>query len=110
MKDKLFNYFPGDTIAEMRNHKEERGENDFDHMVTLAWAYADTHALGFFLSNHFLKDTILCDDYIVREKSKTYAYLSFLHFEDNIPFDVDPRYAYNICSELRCNKNKLLKR
>jgi hypothetical protein len=53
VKDKLFNYFPGDTIAEMRNHKEERGENDFDHMVELAWAYADTQALGFFLSTIF---------------------------------------------------------
>lgn len=102
VKDELIKYFPGDTITEMRNHKEERGEKDFDHMVILAWAYADTHALGFFLSNHFLKDTILCDDYIVyivQTKTKTYAYLSFLHFEDSIPFDVEPRYAYDICSE-----------
>ena len=39
VKDELIKYFPGDTIAEMRNHKEDRGENDFDHMVELAWAY-----------------------------------------------------------------------
>jgi len=102
VKDELMKYFPGDTIAEMRNHKETRGEKDFDHMVTLAWAYADTHALGFFLTDHFLEDTVLCDDYIayiVRNKSKAYAYLSFLHFEDSIPFDMDPGYAYDICSE-----------
>jgi len=102
VKDELIKYFPGDTITEMRNHKEKIWETDFDHIVTLAWAYADTQALGFFLSNLFLKDTILCDDYIVyivQDKSKTYACLSFMHFEDSISFDVDPRYAYDICLE-----------
>lgn len=102
VKEELTKYFQGDTISEMRAYDETFLPKDDNNFIAHAWAHADNVALGYFLQSHFLKETILCDDYIVyivQVKAKMYAYLLFLHFEDNIPFDLDPQYAYWICEK-----------
>lgn len=102
VKDELVKLFPSDTITEMRAHKEHYDENDIKDLIPLAWTFIDSDVIGHFLSDYFLEDTILCDDYIAyiaQHNSQKYVFLAFLHFEDNIPFDLSPEYAYNLCKE-----------
>ncbi len=102
VKSELENYFTGDTVTEMRIVDDEHSEEARKHIIPLAWAYADRCARGVFLTDLFLRETLLYDDYVVyvlEDYSRSYAYLSFLHFEDNVSFDLDPQYAYGLCRE-----------
>jgi len=101
VKDELERYFSQDTIVNMRA-KDDSFEDDVENITALAWAYADQVARGYFLGNYLLKETILCDDYIVyivQTNNETRALISFMHFENCIPFDLDTKYAYDICSK-----------
>lgn len=98
VKDLLTDYFPNDTLTEMRAINTDK-KLDANHKLELAWAYTHKHMLGYFLQDIFLKETILCDDYIAYitcQGTKEYVYLVFLCLEKEYnsnytsTFDLDP--------------------
>lgn len=102
VKDTLTNYFPGDTITEMRASYAGGIKEDREDILPLALAYADDMAIQYFLSEYFLADTVLCDDYIayfVRSRYGDEVFLSFVHFEDELKFSLTPKYAYELVKE-----------
>ncbi len=101
VKDVLTEYFPGDTITEMRISDADGVQTERANMLPRAWAYADDMAIGHFLSERFLVDTVLYDDYIayfIKSRYGDEVFLSFMHFEDDISFSLDPEYAYALIS------------
>ena len=99
VKDELIKYFPGDTITEMRISKSDSVQSEREGIIPRAWAYADNMALGYFLKGSFLVDTVLYDDYIayfLKSNHGNEVMLSFMHFENEPPFSLDPEYAYEI--------------
>ena len=102
VKDTLTKYFPGDTITEMRASDADGVKENREDILPLALAYADDMAIGHFLSEYFLVDTVLCDDYIAYFVTSRYGdevLLSFMHFEDDLEFPLDPKYAYELIKE-----------
>lgn len=103
VKDVLTQHFPKDTVRQMRAIEDHwHDSQECGDMLPLAWAYADETARGYFLSELFLEDTLLFDDYIayiVRRGEKQMVYLAFLHDKDHVPFDLDPAYAYALREE-----------
>ena len=99
VKDLLTKYFPGDTITEMRASDADGVKENREDILPLAWAYADDMAIGHFLSEYFLVDTVLYDDYIayfIKSRYGDEVLLSFMHFEDDVDFPLDPKYAYEL--------------
>lgn len=99
IKDTLTKYFPGDTITEMRASDADGVKENREDILPLALAYADDMAIGHFLSEYFLVDTVLYDDYIayfVKSRYGDEVFLSFVHFEDDFEFSLDPKYAYEL--------------
>lgn len=99
VKDTLTKHFPGDTITEMRASDADGVKENREDILPLAWAYADDMAIGHFLSEYFLVDTVLYDDYIayfVKSRYGDEVFLSFMHFEDDLEFPLDPKYAYEL--------------
>ena len=99
VKDLLTKYFPGDTITEMRASDADGIKENREDILPLAWAYADDMAIGHFLSEYFLVDTVLYDDYIayfIKSRYGDEVLLSFMHFEDDVEFSLDPKYAYDL--------------
>ncbi len=99
VKNILTQYFQGDTITEMRASNAHGIKNNREDILPLALAYADDMAIGHFLSEYFLVDTVLYDDYIayfVKSRYGDEVFLSFMHFEDDLEFPLDPKYAYEL--------------
>ena len=99
IKDTLTKYFPGDTITEMRASDADGIKENREDILPLALAYADDMAIGHFLSEKFLVDTVLHDDYIayfVKSRYGDEVFLSFVHFEDDLEFPLDPKFAYEL--------------
>ncbi len=99
VKDTLTKYFPGDTITEMRASDAGGIKENREDILPLALAYADDMAIGHFLSEYFLVDTVLYDDYIayfIKSRYGDEVLLSFMHFEDDLEFPLDPKYAYEL--------------
>lgn len=99
VKDTLTKYFPGDTITEMRASDADGVKENREDILPLALACADDMAIGHFLSEYFLVDTVLYDDYIayfVKSRYGDEVFLSFMHFEDDLEFPLDPKYAYEL--------------
>ncbi len=101
VKDLLTESFPGNSVTEMRAKKQRDATQD-QSLTARAWAYADNQAIQYFLGDYFLQDTLLCEDYmvyIVQRGRQSHAFLSFLHFEDDLPPYPDPEYAFSLCEE-----------
>ena len=84
VKDLLTDYFPNDTLTKMRAINTDKNI-DANHKLEVAWAYAHQHMLGYFLQDVFLKETVLCDDYIAYitcQGATEYVYLVFLCLEE----------------------------
>ena len=103
VKDELVKYFPGDTITEMRISDAGGIKNEQENNLPTAWTYTDNMALRHFLKWDFLVDTVLYDDYIayfLKSKHGNKVMLSFMHFENEPVFSLDPEYAYEIVRDL----------
>lgn len=101
VKEILTNCFPENTIWKMRTTCVN-GNTDRNMVLPLAWIYADQEAVSAFSNDIFLEDTVLYDDYIayfVRKKTEKAVFLSFLHFENQLPFDLDTKYAFDLAED-----------
>ena len=101
VKDTINGFFKENAILKMRLWDTDP-ETDDSAIIPLAWAYADQMAIGCFLADRFLEETVLFDDYIgyfVRRENKKLAYLCVMHFEEKLPFDLDPAYAAKLVDE-----------
>lgn len=98
VKEELGRFFPGDTLAGLCGWNGQYACHDPQKKIPYGWAYADWVARDYFRQDLFLKETILCDDYIaylVQNRTTAYAILAFLHFREQ-PFELEPRYAYGL--------------
>lgn len=101
VKDELIKYFPGDTVVQMRASDADGVQNPGENIIARAWAYADEMAVRHFILERFLVDTVIYDDYIayfVKSRYGDEVFLSFMHFEDDLNFSLNPKYAYKLIS------------
>ena len=101
VKDTLEKYFPGDTVSEMRALNIGSINQKREDIIPLALAYTDSMALSHFLSERFLVDTVLYDEYIAYFSKSRYGdevFLSFMYFEDDTEFPISPKQAYDLVS------------
>lgn len=101
VKDRLIAYFGSNTVFSMRKSADTFFETEDDrcHMAELAWQYADRRALGVFLGEVFLSETILTDDcivYLCQFQHTPMAYILFMVIDEDPAFQIDPHKAKQI--------------
>lgn len=111
LKNELAAIFGPDTITAMRNAKDEytyTDENIREMSCAYAWRKADQVMLSCFCNDHFLVETILCDEYIAyitKTGETTNALLMFVDSFGNYQSGyfnfkvIDPKDAYKLRKE-----------